>query len=128
MREELIRLKNAPITDAIAELRLTVEFPDGRRESQHIKIGRPILVTDMYGCQIEGVGPILMSSPSVGDNSFQALTMALAWIRCGIHSFVEKSSCKIFYGDDHISLEVLDNVLFADGMRSIGDEPVGGDG
>ena len=121
MRAELIRLKIAAITDAIAALNLTVEFQDARRESQRIKIGRPLSIDAIFACPVESIGPIRMSSPAVGDNSFQALNIAIACVRIGIHEFVRKFSCKLLYGDDYITLEELNNVFFAEEIEGSGD-------
>lgn len=113
---QIRRLADAPVDDAIADLRLSVALPDGSQEEQHIRIGRPMLVDDLHICQVQNIGPIRMASVCVGDSSFQALNMALALIRDALHRAVIESKYELHYGPHNslMTTEVLDAVLFAD--------------
>ena len=115
LKDEILRLSNTDVDDPIATLELKVLLPNGKNEEQQIRIGCPVLVETLYVCQLQNIGPIRMSSLCVGDNSFQALNMALAVVRDALHKSVNELNYQLQYGSEkEMNLDFLDSVIFAD--------------
>ncbi len=113
----LTKVSRDPIVDPIAELAFFVAFPDGRREPQQFKLGRPIVIGGFDVCPVESVGPMRVSTPCVGSYSFHALMMAIAGLRATIGDFVKKNDCELYFRDGSpLTLEHLFKIHFADAL------------
>ncbi|MDB5391755.1 MAG: hypothetical protein JWM11_7401 [Planctomycetaceae bacterium] len=114
-RETLIRLANPTIANPIAELVLEIEFPDGRREVQHCRIGCPEQIGEFIVCSVQGIGPVPLSSPAVTENSFQSLNMAIKGMQHDLNRFVQRHSCQLALCGSPITLAELNELFFLDG-------------
>jgi hypothetical protein len=79
----------------IAELRVILVHPDGRRVHGHIAIGQPYTLaggdpaaSHESRCAIEIDGLHSRNHPIIGGGSLQALLLAIDFLRTRLHDFV----------------------------------------
>jgi hypothetical protein len=119
-----------PPPDWIAELRVVMVHPDGRRVPGHIAVGRPYTLGDgdpagsfESHCPVEIDGLHSQRHPIIGAGTIQALLLGVRFLGTMLHNFTSRGG-RVLHATDgtDVDLESLFGPMLSDSM-AFDDEP-----